>query len=205
MEAEVKEAEKILFWRNPEAENQKKAAAEAAAKALNEVYKHFKFKNISEIPVNVQEWKTKRTLETNPKLAKLAEVHRLETLKYETPAWIQDSAQAFSSWHSVKNQHTQSLQYCALVNEQFVVDYPMLEQEFDSSLQYRRYLSNSEQIKRLNMALQYREWMTDLGIKENIYKRAKYTLCFLNWNQLIPDPNYQFSEINFNFVLTGQI
>lgn len=150
MEAtEVKTTEKVLYWRAEEAENRTTAGAEAAARALNELMSHYKFKDVSEIPVNVQEWTTKRTLETNPKLAKLAQTYKLESLKFEVPDWIQKAGNAFSNWHAMKSTHTPFMRFLIQKAEFFTVDPDALENEFETSGAYRKYLTQPEQIKRL--------------------------------------------------------
>lgn len=104
MEATVeKRIAKVLYFRDVEAEDRTRSGAEAVARALNELLSHYKFKDVSEIPANVQEWMTKRTLETNPKLEKLAQTHKLESLKFDVPDWIQKAGSAFSNWHTTKD------------------------------------------------------------------------------------------------------
>lgn len=192
---------KILYYRNVGEESRIKSEAESAAKALNAVYEHFKFKNVSEIPANVQEWITKRTLETNPKLAKLAQIHKLETLKYTVPDWIQESGRAFSLWHSVKNNHMQSIQYCALENEHWVVDYEMLENEFEKSPAYRRYLDKPEQLKRLEQCRRFIQLMKDTGINYHSHFFQIFGIKGNPWVRIIGDKMIPCKE----YILTGEI
>jgi hypothetical protein len=151
MEAiEVKTTEKVLYWRDTEAENRTMAGAEAAARALNELMSHYKFKDVmTEIPTNVNEWMITRTMQVNPKLAKLAQTYKLESLKFEVPSWIQKAGNAFSNWHATKSTHIQFMRFLIQKEEFFTVDQDALENEFETSESYRKYLTQPEQIKRL--------------------------------------------------------
>jgi hypothetical protein len=169
------EVKRVLYWRDAEAENKTRSSAEAAARALNELMSHYKFKDISEIPANVQEWITKRTLETNPKLAKLAETHRLESLKFEVPDWIKRAGNAFSNWHATKSTHIPFMRFLIQKEEYFIVNADALETEFESTS--RKYLTDPEQLKRLDFCRRYismlKDLLKDADLPESIHSYVK--------------------------------
>lgn len=187
METTTEQVKRILYFEDKEAIARTTNGAKAVAKALNDVFKHYKFKEPSEIPTDVAAWTLKRTLEVDKKLAALAKVHKLESLKYEVPQWIKDAAASFAQWNSNKSGYTQYLQYVMRVDESntdprfessrainpflknlyseaFRVDSLKLEELFESSGAYRRYLTGP-QLERLELARRWVILLKDSGFK----------------------------------------
>lgn len=165
MEATIEKAEqtRILYYQNTGLENQFRQAVQQTAQALNNVYTHYKFKDVSEIPSEVSAWIEKRTLEVNPTLAEMAKTIKLSSLNYQVPEWIKKAGDAFSQWHSSKSTHLQYMPYVKQDGETFVPDSELVELVIEKNPACRKYL-NAEQIKRLNTCKKYIEVLKEAGM-----------------------------------------
>jgi hypothetical protein len=191
---------KVRYYHNVQAEATVRQSAETAAIELNKVLEYFPFQSIADIPIATQEWINKTLLDKNPELAKLAKVHRLESLKYEVPQWLTDAAQIYSRWHSVKAGFTQVMQYLKRDGDTYEVDNDKLEQYFESNETYRRYL-NPGQAKRLELCKRYIQVTEEAGMNSlmdfAILGKAvgnRFINCIQG--KVVPNKNY---------VLTGEV
>lgn len=168
------EATETRLKKETEAEHAKKVKlASECAQVLNNVYKHYAFQNVSEIVSDVEAWKLKRVFECNPKLAELAKVHKIESLKYDVPDWIQEASRAFDRWNSSKSNFTQVLQYVTKSGDEFIVDVFKLNEDYQTKLSElekqfdrttRKYFTTEDQLKRLDQCKRFISVLNEAGI-----------------------------------------
>lgn len=204
--AEKAVIEKILWWRNEEAEKDLAGQVQAAAKALNKLLEKYNFDKLTEIPPRSGEWLLKRVLENDKELQQLSKIQtvNLSTIPADRiPRWLKEIAGEIDLWNSRKSQYIPYMEYLTREENTYKVNAERLEQEFDNSANYRRYIREPQQIERLNMVLTYLQWMENLGVSEKVHIRAKWHIPFTTWNVLDTDRLKLFKDVNMNFVING--
>lgn len=155
--------ERVLYFRDTQAENRVKLGAECAAIALNNLFDKCKFlKTVSEVEKDPHAWAKKMMFQNNKKLAQLATSFQESALKLDIPDWIAEQRDAMISWNDHKNSHTQFLQYTYQEGETFKVNYEQLENLFETNDTYRKYFTG-QQLVRLEYCKTFIKLLNDAG------------------------------------------